>query len=968
MKRLSRRNLVLLAFAILAGLFMVLLQPDAGAEEEWEEEEEDEKQSGMVGQLETWWQARAFPDPTYISDKWWAAWEHAQAMRTADGSSRRTNPNARTDAQYGNWLSIGPNSGIGGRIIALAVHPTNTNTVFAGSASGGMWRSTNGGNNWSYLPVNLPVLGISSILISSADPNVMYAGTGEVYRVTPSNIGFNVWKARGTYGIGVIKSTNGGITWDTCLYRSSSMLFGIQKLRFSPSSDNTVFACATDGLYRSVNGGNDWTNIAPGKIYVTDVVINTANPDQMLITVGNLTNTGKGIYRTTNGTSANPTWTKINAGLPAGFNGFGRFAYLSGNTVFASLSDGGNDEIFRSTDFGQNWTSLNNSSFTDFQFWCTNAIEINPNNANQLIVGGVNLFRYTVSTTNLANISGGVHDDFHDIAYDPSSANTFYVACDGGVYKTTNNGGSFSEMNTGLGATQFYASLGVSTTNANLFIGGLQDNGVVRYNGTNWTQMGWIGGDGTTCAIQPGNNNIMIACRDARGIYRSTNGGGAGGQVGNYWGFVGDSRTGFVAPLAFSKSDPTIVYCASDVLHKSTNSGQTWTGNALGATPPYPAATPNNFIDQMHKTAIALAVSPTDPNKVYVSTSAFAQYDNNMDNLYINPPPNVLRTTTGAAPFTTVKNNLPDRFVMDFAISQNDDDSVFVALGGYGTSHVYVTGNGGATWVNRGIGLPDVPFNAILIDPIDHNVIYAGCDLGVYVSDNRGLTWYDFNAGFQDATQIFDLQATADNRIVAATHGKGIWISNPGYTFPLPVNILEFYGAHRNSRNELGWKTEQEMNILRYELERRIDNGNFVKVADIPSRNSISVTTYNYSDNITGLGGSNYYYRLKVVSTDGTVNYSTVVLLKLSSRAGLEVLGNPVTSGSSIKLTLAAPQRVVFKIFDAKGRLVNMIPKDATAGANNYPISIFGSLAAGHYTIQALTNGERFIKRIIVRR
>jgi hypothetical protein len=966
MKRFSRRALIMLVLTILAGLYLVRLAFAAGFETEWEEDEEEELQSGMIGQLESWWQARAWPDHTFISDKWWAAWEHAQAMRNTDGSARRINPNARVDAVYGNWLSIGPNSGIGGRIITLTVHPANTNTIYAGSASGGIWRSVNGGSTWSHMPVNMPVLGVSSILISSADPNIMYAGTGEVYRVDSSNFGYNVWKARGTYGIGVIKSINGGITWDTCLYRSSSMLFGIQKLRFSPSTDNTVFACATDGLYRSVNDGATWTNIAPGKIYVSDVVINTANPDQMLITVGNLTNTNKGIYRTTNGTSANPTWTKINAGLPGAFGGFGRFAYISGNTVFASLSNGAGDELYQSANFGQTWTQLNNSSFTDFQLWCTNAIEVNPTNANVLIVGGVNLFRYNVSTETLTGIGGGVHDDFHDIVYDPSNANTFYVACDGGVYKTTNGGNSFTEMNNGLGATQFYASLGVSTTNPNLFLGGLQDNGVVRYNGTTWATMGWVGGDGTTCAIQPGNNNTMIACRDARGIYRSTNGGGGGGQVANYWGFVGDSRTGFVAPLAYSRSSTNIVYCATDVLHKSTNSGQTWSGNALGATPPYPASTPNNFIEAMHKTAIALAVSPTNPNKVYVSTSPFAQYDNNGNNLYVTGSPNVLRTLTGAVPFTSIKTNLPNRFVMDFAISATNDDSVFVVLGGYGTSHVYVTGNGGASWTNRGNGLPDVPFNAILIDQVDPNIIYAGCDLGVYVSNDRGLNWFDFNGGFSDATQVFDLQAAADNRIVAATHGKGIWVSNPAHTFALPVSILDFYGVHRNGRNELTWKVEKE-SVLRYELERKIDNGSFVKLSDIPARNSSSLSTYNYSDNISGLSGNNYYYRLKIIDMGGAAQYSGLVLLKVSSRSNLEVLGNPVTAASTIRLTLSSNQRVIFKLYDAKGSLVHMSAKDALAGVNRYPVSIFGNLPAGHYTLEATTNTDRFTKRIIVR-
>src|SRR5690606_22361119 len=127
---------------------------------------------------------------------------------------------------------------------------------------------------------------------------------------------------------------------------------------------------------------------------------------------------------------------------------------------------------------------------------------------------------------------------------------------------------------------------------------------------------------------------------------------------------------------------------------------------------------------------------------------------------------------------TSIKNSLPDRFVMDFAISKYSDDSVYVVLGGFGTSHVYLTPDGGNTWQSIGAGLPDVPFNAILIDPVNPRTIYAGSDFGVFVSPDRGQTWIDYSTGLWDVTMIYDLQVDANNKLIAATHGKGVFRSD----------------------------------------------------------------------------------------------------------------------------------------------------------------------------------------------
>ncbi len=960
--------ILLIAVAVTAiGYFLFNKQSDTNnpvsqeqTHEEEEDDEGDEKQSGAGKQLNSWYWAKGYPDPQNLSNKYQAAWEQYLEIKKKTGDNY-----AASRIASANWTAMGycqnGSTRVGGRVVCMAIDPNNNSNLWVGSASGGIWKSTNAGSIWTAVQTNLPVLGVSAILVDPSNSNIIYAGTGEVYHTEVDVMGFNVWKTRGTYGIGVIKSTDGGTTWSQVLTKVSSDLFGVQSMAFLPGSSTTLFACATDGLYRSTNSGSTWTKIYTG-INVRDIAINPSNTNQMVISVGNMTNATKGIYRTTNGTNASPTWGQITTGLPASFQGYIKLDNVGSGLLVASIgvaSSGSPNEIYRSTDFGSNWSVLSTSNHCSYQFWFAHVVAINPFFTDSLIYGGVSLYRHrTTPTVGRASISG-IHADHHDIKFDPVQRGIVYVCNDGGVYKSTNGGQTFSAINTGLNATQFYASLGVSKTNANLMVGGLQDNGQFVYNGTNWITPSGAGGDGTACAIHPSNNNIMLACRDARAIKRSTNGGTSFSELsGSSWAFTGDSRTAFVAPIAFAPSDGNIVYQASDNLHKSTNAGSSFSNNALGSTPPYPATTPSNYIEQRHKTGIALAISPTNPNKVYVSTSPFAQYDNDVNDIYVNGQPNLLRTTTGNTPFTSIKGTLPDRFVMGIAVSANNDDSVYVALGGFGTSHIYLTPDGGATWISRGAGLPDVPFNAILIDPVNPSVIYAGCDFGVYVSPDRGATWLDYNGGFWDATLIMDLQADANNNIIAATHGKGVFRGNRYVSSTLPVTLLDFSGRNINStQNELRWTVAQEQNIDRYELERSANGSNFFRVATIQARNQVAQSTYTFADAITASSFESYY-RLKIIEADGKVTYSSVVFIRVSAKTEFTILNNPFAENLQFRYKLGRDQKISVNIYSSAGALLRKEQYAATAGTGNYVIHGLGHLPAGIYTARIESGTE----------
>lgn len=968
---------------IAAGLLLIaglnhFTKQKSSTENHLEEEEDggNEKQSGAARQLNGWYQAKAYPNPENLSSKYQDAWQ--DYLEIKKNTQQQLAQSYTLDGVVSNWTGLGHcldgSTRIGGRVVCMAIDPNNTNNLWVGSASGGIWKSINAGSSWVSVPTNLPVLGVSSILIDPSNSNIIYAGTGEVYHTEVDVMGFNVWKTRGTYGIGVIKSTDGGVTWTQVMPKLSSDLFAIQSMAFLPGNSATIFACATDGLYKSTNSGSTWSKIYNG-INVRDIAIHPTTTDIMVISVGNMTNTTKGVFRTTNGSNASPTWT-ASTGLPA-YQGHIKIDNVGAGEMIASIgisssTASANREIYRSTNFGSSWavvggtTAGSTTNHCSYQFWFAHTAAINPFDTDSLMFGGVNLYRYRRSTT-VREVESGPHADHHDIKFDPVRRGTVYVCNDGGVYKSTNGGNTFTAINNGLNATQFYASLGVSKSNANLMVGGLQDNGQVVYNGTNWVAPGGAGGDGTACAIHPTNNNILLACRDARAIKRSTDAGANFSELsGSYWGFVGDSRTAFVAPIAFAPSDGSIVYQASDNIHRSTNSGASFSNNTLGGGAP--ATTPNAFIEQQHKTAIALAISHTNANKLYVSTSPFAQFDNDANGIYVNGQPNILRTTTGGTPFTSVKGTLPDRFIMDMAISENSDDSVYVVLGGFGTSHVYLTPDGGTTWLSRGSGLPDVPFNAILIDPTNPNIIYAGCDFGVYVSNNRGINWYDYNTGFYDATLIMDLQVDANDKLIAATHGKGVFRSDL-FTPPLtlPVTFTGFTGQNINDANQLRWDVVEEYNLSHYEIERSIDGFNFQKVGNANARNSTAPSTYYHTDNIRNIVASSFYYRLKAINEDGTYFYSDIIQVRLTNKSGFKILGNPFTEQVSFRYNAAEAGTMKLRILDQQSRVLRNEQQQVATGTAYYTINNLSSLPAGLYILEMWFNKERYTEKILKR-
>jgi len=681
------------------------------------------KNRGALEALQQFTFARAYPHEDIPQAASFAAFEFARKNL----SRARLNKSNGSDE----WRSIGPHNR-GGRTLALAFNPQNPNTIYAGSASGGLWRSFTAGRGalaWERVSTDFPVLAVSSIAFAPNDSNTIYIGTGEVYNVQGAQPGQVNRATRGFYGIGILKSTDAGATWR---------------------------------LVHSV-------------LMVMDLVIHPTDTNTVLVACGNFASTGHGLYRTTDGGA---TWRATTQGLPSTFNGKAMLAISPSNpnTIYASIGNGFNPGVnnfswlARSTDAGASWQVVSTQDYSQWQGWFAHDVAVNPSNPNEVFAIGINAWKSTNGGFTLAQKSfsqafsgqvppGGpeglpqyVHVDQHDLLYHPTNHNIIYFACDGGVFRTRDGGETFEGCNGGYQTTQFYNGFASSQNDSNLALGGLQDNNTVIYKGTVAWSVGNIGGDGGWAAIDPTNDTVLYGTSQFLNLSKSLTGGRSWFNISP----PGNNRiTIFEAPFVVGFDNPSIIYAGRDLIYKSVNGGTQWT-------------TTNGGIPLDGNPAVAMALSQQNSNVVYVATAPL-----------ISSPPRVFRTRDGGGSWQFISAQLPNRVPTDLAVDPYDDRNVYITYSGFGASHVFKSNNGGDSWRDIGIGLPDLPTNAAIVDPIYPNHVYVGMDLGVYASTDGGNTWQDFNAGVRDALLVFDLSISSSNRkLRAVTHGNGVYERN----------------------------------------------------------------------------------------------------------------------------------------------------------------------------------------------
>lgn len=827
-------------------------------------------------------QIRAYPNTDIPKDRYYAAFEYSQKQLS----------NSEVD-NLDSWTSLGPNN-IGGRSLAIAIHPIDTNIIFIGSASGGLWKSTTGGigsNAWTMINTGYPSLAVSSILIDSLNPNIMYIGTGENYGYHYSiNNGVNIRVTRGMYGIGILKTTNGGVTWTKSLDWSYNNQTGVWDIIFNPKNHNILYAATSEGVFKSINAGGNWFNILNYQMAM-DLIINPIDTNILYVSVGNLSNNvpnaNVGIYKSTNGGS---NWTKLSngtTGLPTFWSGKAALEIFNSdpNIIYASISNDINSYLgfYRTTNGGVNWTlGYSNSSWQGVQGWYNNAIKVHPYNSNLILGGAVDVYKstdfgtsFTIKSDWSAWNSGAtppgdpegppnfVHADVHYFAVNPKDPNKVYIAADGGLYRSNNFGESFYSCNGGYVTSQFYASLGNSFTDSIFCIGGLQDNRAAFYQGNVAWYKTFVG-DGFCSQVNSQNKNICYTEYSYGAVYRSNNGGVSWSSL-SVPGAGNSNSYCFATPFIVCPANPNIIYIAGVNFYKSSNGGTNFS---------------SSLVYFNGGKALSMAVSWLSVDTIYVGTTPEGN---------INAA--IWRSTNGGVNWSNITSPIvPNRYPTDITTNPYSAKNVYVTFGGFDTTHVIKSTNGGINWIDITSNLPNVPHQSIAVDPLYPNNIYVGNDLGVYVSTNGGLNWYEYRTGMPYCL-VFDLTIVPLSRkLRAATHGNGIYerklYSNPVFVQQTGNEIPKDFTLYQNYPNPFNPITHIKYQIPIVPKEVRTGEGIFVKlnIYDIQGKLVQKLVNeeqppgiYEITFNAANLSSGVYFYTL---STKNFTSTRRMVLLK----------------------------------------------------------------------------------------
>jgi PKD repeat protein len=662
----------------------------------------------------------------------------------------------------GNWTSMGPTSTPGGyaglgRVNCVAFDPDNNNIMYSGAASGGVWKTTDGGSNWLPIGDFNAALGASDIIaINEGSNNILYLATGDRDHSD-------------TYSVGVLKSNDGGTTWNTTgLSWTQSQGYIINRLIVDPSNNSILYAATNGGVFKTTNNGDSWTQINSNTFKDLEF-----NPGNSSIIYGSTTY-GE-VYRSINSGS---NWNLV---LNESSGRRTQLAVSADNSsmVYAVMANSGNGlhGVFKSTDEGASFTQVHGSSpnllgwacdgsGSQGQGWYDLCIIADPNNANLLFVGGVNTWKSTDGGSNWninnhwSSTCGGeattVHADKHYFAYQNGSS-VLFEGNDGGIYKTTNNGDSWTDITNTMVISQMYR-LGVAQTVSNDVITGLQDNGTKNFQTNVWDDV--MGGDGMECAINPSNANTQYGSLYYGQIRRTTDHWGSSTTIlsGN------SSNAGWVTPYVIDPNNNQTIYVGYRDVMKSTNQGTSWT----------------TISSWNGDKLVSLTVAPGNSDFIFAATSS-----------------TIYSTSNAGSSWTNITANLPvsSASISYISVSNTDPNNIWVSLSGFNSHGVYQSTNGGANWTNISTGLPQLPVNCVIQNKLNtsETELYAGTDVGIYVKIGSA-NWTTFFNGLPNVPvtelEIYYEETTPANSMIrAATFGRGLWesdlYSSSGVTTPV---------------------------------------------------------------------------------------------------------------------------------------------------------------------------------------
>jgi len=681
-------------------------------------------------------------------------------------------PLAPVDATMANWTPMGPlaiPNGqtyggarvlISGRVTAIAPHPTDGSTIFIGTSRGGVWRTRDGADTWTPLGDHLPSLAIGALGIGTDDPDVLYAGTGEG-NVQYYSTAFPLNAAPGVYlGVGVLRSVDGGDTWthhaETLLANESFYRIAVDR-----NDSDHAFAATSLGLCRTTDGTN-WVALSGGGlpaitstvIACTDVLVDRSDAS------GNTVYAAfwkSGIYKSTNALAANPTFTQVTTGLPAG-SGTSRISLAqsasSPDRKYALVASSADAflGLYRTTNAaGTSWELCTSSATVQLYGAFTSDVNVDPTTPDVVYVSGVELYkcqRNTMTGTwSASNVGSAIHPDSHCFGFHPTLNQTIYSGNDGGFFISRNGGTTWEDApNEGLCLLQYEAIDNHPTSDA-LIQGGTQDNGTQQYRNSP-VHYHSADGDGGYCTVSKVDGNHVTHSYYSSTPRRST----IGGKFGSYSSVSSgiDGSGLFYPPAAISPASERMAWATSVVNIDDAMGTGGWPGSGVGLT---------GLVGKVS------AVSFASDTVVYCATTSGQVY--RLDFSGGSWSARALH----AAPLPT------GQWIWDVHCLPGDVDTIVVAFSGFGLAeHVWrgsVPASGTATWTAASGGLPDVPMYALAFGSATQ--WFVGTDIGVFRSTDGGASWNNYSQGLPN-TAIYDLRLrTGGHLLRAATHGRGLW-------------------------------------------------------------------------------------------------------------------------------------------------------------------------------------------------
>ena len=656
-----------------------------------------------------------------------------------------------------NWVSLGPiNTPIilsngkkrgNGRVNCIAFDPIDTNIIWVGSPAGGLWKSVDGGSNWTTNTDDLPVIGVSHIAIDPSDNQTMYIVTGDAY-------------ATDTYSIGILKSIDGGSTWNTTgLSYTVDQEETVNKVIINPNFTDSLYAVTNLNILISADAGITWQTVGAFGRW-RDIEFKPDNSN--ILYAAKQSGGSSTIYRSNDGGS---NWTLINNGM-SGSRYRPLIAVTPANpeVIYAlfSASDYSFHGLYKSSNAGDTWTIQSNSpnilgretdgTGTGGQSWYDLSLGVATNNEDLVYVGGINIWRsddggvnwdIDASSGNGSNYSY-MHVDQHAFEFNPHT-HVAYAGNDGGFYKYMDNLNTWVDISDGLEISQFY-NLGLSKSSSNRLVAGAQDNGTEMLTNTTWDAI--RGADGMECAIDHYDDEIIYSESQYGGLRKSYDGG-------NNWDNIKpvSYEGAWNTPYEMHATNNNLIVIGYDEVYRSVSGGATWDSISY------------NVVNGADIRSIALAPS----NEDYIYAASYSK---------------IKVTKDAGQSWTYIKPGLANYNITDVAVATNNADRAWVTFSDYdNTKKVYETNDAGSNWTNiSGSTLPALPVNCIVYQGGANDDLYIGTDIGVYYKDNTMTEWIPFNNGLPNVI-VKELEIHYDEgTISAATFGRGVWES--------PLNTL----------------------------------------------------------------------------------------------------------------------------------------------------------------------------------